>query len=79
MLKGLSLIALSRGSSLVAVCGLLIVVAALVVEHRLQRTGSIVVGRGLQSAGSVVVVHGFSCSAACGIFLDQGSNPYLLH
>ena len=23
---------------------------------------------------SVVVVHGFSCSAACGIFLDQGSN-----
>ena len=25
--------------------------------------------------GSVVVVHRLSCSAACGIFLDQGSNP----
>ena len=29
--------------------------------------------------GSVVVAHGLSCSAACGIFLDQGSNPCLLH
>ena len=28
---------------------------------------------------SVVVVHRFSCSAACGIFLDQGSNPRPLH
>ena len=25
--------------------------------------------------GSVFVAYGFSCSAACGIFLDQGSNP----
>ena len=40
---------------------------------------SVVVGSGLQSAGSVVVVQGFSCSAACGIFLDQGSNPCLQH
>ena len=23
------------------------------------------------------MVHGLSCSAACGIFLDQGSNPGL--
>ena len=36
---------------------------------------SVVVGRGLQSAGSVVVAHGLSCSTACGIFPDQGSNP----
>ena len=28
---------------------------------------------------SVVVAHGLSCSAACGIFLDQGSNPCPLH
>ena len=28
---------------------------------------------------SVVVVHGLSCSAACGIFPDQGSNPCSLH
>ena len=30
-------------------------------------------------AGSVVVAHGSSCSAACGIFPDQGSNPCPLH
>ena len=30
-------------------------------------------------AGSVVVVHGPSCSAACGIFPDQGANPCPLH
>ena len=29
--------------------------------------------------GSVVVAHGLSCSAACGIFLDQGSNLCPLH
>uniref|UniRef100_A0A8C6B8Q3 Uncharacterized protein n=1 Tax=Monodon monoceros TaxID=40151 RepID=A0A8C6B8Q3_MONMO len=31
------------------------------------------------STGSVVVAQGLSCSAACGIFLDQGSNPCRLH
>ena len=30
-------------------------------------------------AGSVVVAHGPSCSAACGIFPDQGSNLCPLH
>ena len=40
---------------------------------------SVVVARGLQSADSVVVAHGLSCSAACGIFPDQGSNPCPLH
>ena len=30
-------------------------------------------------AGSVVVAHGPSCSAECGIFPDQGSNPCPLH
>ena len=39
---------------------------------------------GMQAAavahvGSVVVVHGLSCSAACGIFLDQGLNWSPLH
>ena len=33
----------------------------------------------LRSTGSVVVAHGPSCSAACGIFPDQGSNPCPLH
>ena len=38
----------------------------------LQSTGS-------RRAGSVVVANGPSCSAACGIFPDQGSNPCPLH
>ena len=38
----------------------------------LQSTGS-------RRADSVVVAHGLSCSAACGIFPDQGSNPCPLH
>ena len=61
--------------------------AFLVVEHGLQGTRlSVVVTRGLSGCsshvlqpGSVVVVHGLSCSAACGIFLDQGLNLCLLH
>ena len=67
----------------VAVHGLLIAVASLVAELRLQvrglqqlwHAGSVVVARGLQSTGSVVVAHRLICSAACGIFPDQGSNP----
>ena len=38
----------------------------------LPSTGSI-------CACSVIVAHGPSCSAACGIFPDQGSNPCPLH
>ena len=34
---------------------------------------------GCRRAGSVVVAHGLSCSAACGIFPDQGSNLCSLH
>ena len=34
---------------------------------------------GSRRAGSVVVAHGLSCSAACGIFPDQGSNLCPLH
>ena len=34
---------------------------------------------GSRRAGSVVVAHGPSCYAACGIFPDQGSNPFSLH
>ena len=40
-----------------------------------------VVSHGRAWAGtlaSVVVAHGLSCSTACGIFLDQGSNPCTL-
>ena len=38
---------------------------------------SVVAARGLSS--SVVVAHELSCSLACGIFLDQGSNLCPLH
>ena len=34
---------------------------------------------GSRRAGSVIVAHGPSCSAACWIFPDQGSNPCPLH
>ena len=40
---------------------------------------SAVVAPGLQREGSVVVARGLTCSVACGIFPDQGSNPCLLH
>ena len=32
----------------------------------------------LESTGSIVVACGVICSAACGVFPDQGSNPFLL-
>ena len=35
--------------------------------------------RSSRRAGSVIVAHGPSCSAACGILPDQGSNPCPLH
>ena len=44
-----------------------------------RRSGSVVAVPGLQITGSVVVAHGLSCPEACGISLDQGLNPSLLH
>ena len=64
---GFSLVVGSGGCSLVAVLGLLIVVASFVAEHRLWSTGS------------VVVEHKLSYSVACGTFPDQELNPCLLH
>ena len=45
-----------------------------VAPHGLSRCGSWIL-----DTGSVVVARGLSCSAACGIFPDQGLNPCLLH
>ena len=56
-----------RGPLFIAVRGPLTIVASLVAEHRLQT-------RRLSN-----VAHGPGCSAACGIFPDQGSNPCPLH
>ena len=40
---------------------------------------SVVAARGLSSFGSRALEPRLSCSAACGIFLDQGSKPCSLH
>ena len=65
--RGLSLVVASGGHSSSRCAGL-----SLSRPLLLWSTGS-------RRAGSVVVVHGLSCSEACGIFPDQGSNPCPLH
>ena len=65
--RGLSLVAASGGHSSSRCMGL-----SLSRPLSLRSTGS-------RRLGSVIVAHGPSCSAACGIFPDQGSNPYPLH
>ena len=50
-----------------------------VVRRRLIVVASLVAEHGLRNMASGVVAHGFSCPMACGIFLDQGLNPYPLH
>ena len=65
-----------RGFSLVAASG----------DHSSSRCAGLSLSRplllrstGSRRAGSVVVAHGLSCSAACGILPDQGSNPCPQH
>ena len=65
--QGLSPVAASGGHSSSRCAGL-----SLSQPLLLQSTGS-------RRSGSVVVAHGPSCSAACGILPDQGSNPCPLH
>ena len=65
--QGLSLVVASGGHSSSRCAGL-----SLSRPLLLRSTGS-------RRAGSVIVAHGPSCSAACGIFPDQGSNPCPLH
>ena len=66
-MHGLSLVAASGGHSSSRCAGL-----SLSRPLLLRSAGS-------RRAGSVIVAHGPSCSAACGIFPDQGSNPCPLH
>ena len=61
--QGLSLVAASGGHSSSRCAGL-----SLSRPLPLRGTGS-------RRAGSVIVAHGPSCSAACGIFPDRGTNP----
>ena len=65
--RGLSLVVASGGHSSLRCAGL-----SLSQPLLLRSTGS-------RHAGSVIVAHGPSCSAARGIFPDQGSNPCPLH
>ena len=62
-MRGLSLVAASGGHSSSRCAGL-----SLSRPLLLRSTSS-------RRAGSVAMAHGPSCSAACGIFPDQGSNP----
>ena len=77
---GLSRAVVSGVYSPDAVHGSLIAVASLVLENRLWglRT-SVVAARGLSNCSSLALEHRLSCSAACGIFPDQGSNRCLLN
>ena len=65
---GLSLVAASRGYTLLPVHRLPAAVASLVARRRLQG-----------APASAAVANRLGCSAACGIFLDQGSNLVSLH
>ena len=65
--RGLSLVAASGGHSSSRCVGL-----SLSRPLLLRSTGS-------RRADSVIVAHGLSCSAACGIFPDEGLNPCPLH
>ena len=65
--RGLSLVVASGGHTSSRYTGL-----SLSRPLLLRSTGS-------RCAGSVIVAHGPSCSAACGIFPDQGLNPCRLH
>ena len=51
----------------------------IVVRGPLTVVASPFASTGSRRAGSVAVAHRLSCSAACGIFPDQGSNPCPLH
>ena len=67
------------GLPLAVAHGLLIVAASPVAEHGLKaEQTSVAAALGLHSTGSTVA-HQLSGSVACGIFLDQGLNPDLLH
>ena len=65
--RGLSLVVASGGHSSSRCTGL-----SLSRPLLLRSTGS-------RRTGSVIVAHGPSCSAACGIFPDRGTNPCPLH
>ena len=85
--EGFSPLAACGSYSLAVVRRLVISVASLAVEHGLYGTRApVVTASGLKSCHSRALKHGLNsysvrltCSAARGIFLEQGSNLCLLH
>ena len=81
---GLSLVAVSRGYSLLPCVashcsGFSLQWLLLLRSTGSRHAGSVVVAHRLQSAGSAVAAHGLSCFVACGTLPDQGLNPCPLH
>ena len=76
---GFSLVVESGGYSLTVMLGLPVAETSLVKRGLKGTRASVVVAPGLYSAGSIAVASRLSCSMACGIFPDQGSNLRLLH
>ena len=70
-------VAASGGFSLTAVLRLLVAAASLIVEPGLRVCGLWVCG--LSRCGSQALELRLSCSVACGMFPDQGSDLCLLH
>ena len=81
VLATLGLFCFSGASSGCGEQGLLFVVMhrLLVAVASLSSWVSVAVARVLFSTGLIVVAHGLSCSATCGTFPNQGSNPCPLH
>ena len=73
--RGLSLVASSGGYSSLRCTGFSLRWLLLLWSTGSRRTGFSSCG----TRASEVVAHELSCSAACGIFPDQGSNPCPLH
>ena len=74
-MHGLSLVAVSGGYSLLWCAGFSLRWLLLLRSMGSRRAGFSSCGSwALERMGSVVVAHELSCSAACGMFPDQGSN-----
>ena len=84
-MRRLSLVVVSGGYSSLQCAGFSLRWLLLLQSTGSRHPGLVVVARGLSSCGTWALEcrlgsrHGLSCSAACGIFLDQGLNRYSLH
>ena len=77
-MHGLSLVVVDEGYSSLQHVGFSLWQLLLLQSTAARHTGSVVAPSRPWSADSVVVAHKLTCST-CGILLDEGSNPCLLH